>query len=291
MEVVVASGKGGTGKTFVSSNLSLYLEDRCEKVIGVDADVEAPDLLIALGGARRILWEEDFYGSKLPIVDYSKCIRCWKCVRACEFSAMSVGVRGPVVDRYKCEGLGTCALVCPVGAISLEDVHTGVIYAAESNSGITVITGDLDLGQGSSGRLVYEIKEKAYKLAGDLRARYRVVDAAPGIGCPVVSSIAGSDLLIVVVEPTPQSIKGAKRLLKVAEILNVESVALVNKYDLEPDTTRGIAEDLGVEVIGLIPYDEEVVRSYTLMQPLLLHNPDSKAARALLEAFNTVEWS
>ncbi|RLE68541.1 MAG: ATPase, partial [Thermoprotei archaeon] len=178
MEVVVASGKGGTGKTFVSSNLSLYLEDRCEKVIGVDADVEAPDLLIALGGARRILWEEDFYGSKLPIVDYSKCIRCWKCVRACEFSAMSVGVRGPVVDRYKCEGLGTCALVCPVGAISLEDVHTGVIYAAESSSGITVITGDLDLGQGSSGRLVYEIKEKAYKLAGDLRARYRVVDAA-----------------------------------------------------------------------------------------------------------------
>lgn len=291
MEVVVASGKGGTGKTFVSSNLSLYLEDRCGKVIGVDADVEAPDLLIALGGARRILWKEDFYGSKLPVVDYSKCTRCWKCVRACEFSAMSVGVRGPVVDRYKCEGLGTCALVCPVGAISLEDIHTGVIYAAESNSGITVITGDLDLGQGSSGRLVYEIKEKAYKLAGDLRARYRVVDAAPGIGCPVVSSIAGSDLLIVVVEPTPQSIKGAKRLLKVAEILNVESVALVNKYDLEPDTTKGIVEDLGVEVIGLIPYDEEVVRSYTLMQPLLLHNPYSKAARALLEAFSTVEWS
>ncbi|RLE88246.1 MAG: ATPase [Thermoprotei archaeon] len=287
MEIVVASGKGGTGKTFLSSNMAIYLRDK-GGVVAVDADVEAPDLLLALGGARRVLWREEYYGAKQPTIDYAKCIRCWMCVKACEFGALAASPKGPVVDYDRCEGLGTCSLVCPVNAIQLVEAHTGAMYAAESEAGITVITGDLDLGQGASGRLVYELKERAYELSRERNARYRVVDAAPGIGCPVISSIAGADVLIVVVEPTPQSVKGAKRLVEVADMLRVKTLAVVNKYDLNPDYARSIPEMLEVEVVGRVPYDEAVVRSYTLMKPLLTYSPRSKAAQSLLEIFSTL---
>ncbi len=288
MEVVVASGKGGTGKTFLASNLSFYLKKEFGDVVAADADVEAPDLLVSLGGARQLFWKEDFYGTLRPIIDLESCVRCWRCVEACEYRAIFKGGNGPVIDYDKCEGLGTCALVCPVEAIGLEKTHTGIIYAAESNMGIPVVTGDLDLGQGSSGRLVYVLKEKAFKLALSKGAKYRVIDAAPGIGCPVISSIAGSDLLVVVVEPTPQSVKGAERLLKVSEILKVKAVAVVNKYDLNPNFARSLSKRLKVEVAGLIPYDDAVIKSYSSMVPLLEFRPDSKAAKATREVLNYI---
>lgn len=287
MEIVVASGKGGTGKTFLSSNMAVYLRDK-GGVVAVDADVEAPDLLLALGGARQVFWREEYYGVKRPVIDHAKCIKCWMCVKACEFGALAVSPKGPVVDYDKCEGFGTCALVCPVNAIQLAEVHTGVIYAAESEAGVTVVTGDLDLGQGASGRLVYELKERAYALSREKGAKYRVIDAAPGIGCPVISSIAGADTLIVVVEPTPQSVKGAKRLIEVADMLQVKPLAVINKYDLNPEYARSIAETLEAELIGYVPYDEAVVRSYTSMKPLLTYSPESRAAQSLLEIFSTL---
>lgn len=289
MEVVVASGKGGTGKTFLSSNLAVYLEDR-GGVVAVDADVEAPDLLLALGGASLLLWREEYWGIRRPSVDYSRCTRCWACVRACEFGAIHIGSEGPVVDYDRCEGFGTCALVCPVGAIQLVETRAGVIYAAESAAGVTVVTGDLDLGQGASGRLVYELKERAYELSRNVGAKYRVVDAAPGIGCPVISSIAGADALMLAIEPTPQSVRGASRLLEVAERLGVKPLAVINKYDLNPDYAPRISDTLGVEVAGYVPYDEEVVRSYALMKPLLTYSPRSRAAQRLLEIFSSLNF-
>ncbi|ABL78396.1 nucleotide-binding protein [Thermofilum pendens] len=286
MEVVVASGKGGTGKTFFSSNLAVYLRDR-GGCVAADADVEAPDFLLALGGARRVLWREEFRGVRRPVVDYSACVKCWACVDACQFNAIRRGPEGPVVDYDRCEGLGTCAFVCPAGAIGFAEERAGEIYAAETEHGVTVVTGDLELGGGASGRLVYELKERARRLSSGA-ARYVVVDAAPGIGCPVVSSVAGADLLVVVVEPTPQSAKGAARLLEVAGALRVKAVAVVNKYDLNPSYAARLEGELGVDVAGRIPYDEAVARSYAEMKPLIVAYPSSKAARALLDVFSSL---
>ena len=265
-EIAVASGKGGTGKTFISSNLAYYIYRELGEVVAVDADVEAPDLILALGGEKSRISARDYYGAYRPIVDYSRCSRCWKCVDFCKFGAMSRGKEGPVIDYSRCEGLGACAVVCPSQAISLKEAKTGVIYVAESAFGIKVVTGDLELGGGTSGRLVYELKKLARSF---INSGYVIVDSAPGIGCPVISSISGADLLVVVVEPTPQSIKGSRRLLEVADSLGVESVCIINKHDINENLSAKIGDLLGIEVVGKIPYSRDVVESYSMMTPLL----------------------
>ena len=284
VEVVVASGKGGTGKTFVSSNLAVYLVGKGVEVVAVDADVEAPDLLLALGGPTRLLWKEVFYGSQVPVIDFSKCVKCWSCISACRFNAISRGGEGPVIDYDACEGLGVCALVCPTGALTLKPRRTGEIRVSETSYGVKVITGELDLGGRNSGRLVYELKRRGRALGGDVV----VVDAAPGIGCPVISSISGADLLVIVVEPTPQSLRGAKRLVRVAETLNTEWLALVNKYDINRGYSAKVVEAFNGRVVGVLPYDEIAVEAYTSMTPLLMYSPDSPLSKSLREVLSAI---
>ena len=286
-EIVVASGKGGTGKTFISSNFSYFLNKKGFNVLAVDADVEAPDLILALGDVKKILYEENFEGQVVDI-DYSKCLRCGACVETCRFNALSMSDEGPVVDYNFCEGFGTCALVCPVQAIYLKPAKRGRIFAAISNTGIPVVTGDLDIGEKNSGLLVYRIRELAKEYSFKFNARLIVIDAAPGIGCPVISSLVGARLLVIVVEPTPQSLKGAMRLKELADKLNIQSLAVINKYNLNPSFTRTIVDALNVEILGKIGYDDKVVESYTLMKPILETYPESKISSNLETIFNRI---
>ena len=287
IEIVVASGKGGTGKTFISSNFSYFLNKKGFNVLAVDADVEAPDLILALGDVKKILYEENFEGQVVDI-DYSKCLRCGACVETCRFNALSMSDEGPVVDYNFCEGFGTCALVCPVQAIYLKPAKRGRIFAAISNTGIPVVTGDLDIGEKNSGLLVYRIRELAKEYFFKFNARLIVIDAAPGIGCPVISSLVGARLLVIVVEPTPQSLKGAMRLKELADKLNIQSLAVINKYNLNPSFTRTIVDALNVEILGKIGYDDKVVESYTLMKPILETYPESKISSNLETIFKRI---
>lgn len=287
IEIVVASGKGGTGKTFISSNFSYFLNKKGFNVLAVDADVEAPDLILALGDVKKILYEENFEGQVVDI-DYSKCLRCGACVETCRFNALSMSDEGPVVDYNFCEGFGTCALVCPVQAIYLKPAKRGRIFAAISNTGIPVVTGDLDIGEKNSGLLVYRIRELAKEYSFKFNARLIVIDAAPGIGCPVISSLVGARLLVIVVEPTPQSLKGAMRLKELADKLNIQSLAVINKYNLNPSFTRTIVDALNVEILGKIGYDDKVVESYTLMKPILEAYPKSEISSNLETIFNRI---
>jgi len=195
---------------------------------------------------------------------------------------------GPVVDYNFCEGFGTCALVCPVQAIYLKPAKRGRIFAAISNTGIPVVTGDLDIGEKNSGLLVYRIRELAKEYSFKFNARLIVIDAAPGIGCPVISSLVGARLLVIVVEPTPQSLKGAMRLKELADKLNIQSLAVINKYNLNPSFTRTIVDALNVEILGKIGYDDKVVESYTLMKPILETYPESKISSNLETIFKRI---
>ena len=287
IEIVVASGKGGTGKTFISSNFSYFLNKKGFNVLAVDADVEAPDLILALGDVKKILYEENFE-SQVIDVDYNKCLRCGACVETCRFNALSMSDKGPVVDYNFCEGFGACALVCPVQAIYFKPAKRGRIFAAISNTGIPVVTGDLDIGEKNSGLLVYRIRELAKEYSFKFNARLIVIDAAPGIGCPVISSLVGARLLVIVVEPTPQSLKGAMRLKELADKLNIQSLAVINKYNLNPSFTRTIVDALNVEILGKIGYDDKVVESYTLMKPILETYPESKISSNLETIFKRI---
>ncbi len=290
MEIVVASGKGGTGKTFLASNLTIFFDRRLGGAIAADADVEAPDLVLALGGEKTIISKKEIWESAKASIDYGLCTGCMKCLDVCSFDAMTVEDSRPKIITEFCEGCGACAIVCPPKAISVEKTLTGYLSTVESVSGIHVVMGDLEVGGRNTGHIVYAVREDAKRLAKQLKKKFIVIDAAPGIGCPVVSSLSGADVLLIVVEPIPQSLQGAKRVLEVAKAFRLKTYLVLNKYDLNEEFSKRVCEELGLEVIGLIPYDEEVVESYTMMRPIALASSGGKVRSALEEVFrNLVE--
>ena len=286
MEIVVASGKGGTGKTFISSNLAYYLHKHASPIVSVDADAEAPDLLIALGGSRKELFRYTVSESRKAKIDYTKCIKCGKCYEVCQFQAISLENDGtPIVNEEYCEGCKACSIVCPVKCISFYTKTTGIIHGDISGTGVPVVTADLEVGGRNTGELVYLAKEEAHKIAFESKAEHIVIDAAAGIGCPVVSSLAGANILILVVEPTPPALNGALRLLELAENFRVEKYLIINKYNLSPNYVEEIHRKLQVEAIGKIPYNVIVVESYTNMKPILIYKPNHEVTKALISAF------
>lgn len=286
MEIVVASGKGGTGKTFVASNLAYFLIGRGILTVCVDADAEAPDLLLALGGVRKNISILEISRSRKARINYDKCSLCMKCLETCNFNAISIIGGKPVVNDVYCEGCGACSFVCPANAIKYDVKKTGVIRVDISGFRIPVVTADLEVGGRNTGELVYLAKEKAHEVGHHLGAKLIVVDAAAGIGCPVISSLAGADVLLVVAEPTPQSFMGARRLLETASGFNLKTFVIVNKCDLNPGFMKKFLEDLDAEVLGNIPYDYSVVKAYTQMTPILAYRPSSKVSRTLSSLFS-----
>ncbi len=283
LEIVFASGKGGTGKTFLSSNFLYYLGP--EEAIGIDADVEAPDLLLALGGEKRRLFEQEVWESWKAKICEEKCLggECLKCLEVCRFFAIEAEEGVPRIIEENCEGCGACSIVCPKGAISLYKKRTGVIYASLTPRGECVLSGDLEIGGRNTGHLVEILKDLGKERASELGVPHVIVDAAAGIGCAVISSLVGADVLVVVAEPTPQSLQGASRIIEVSRGMNVKKRFLVfNKAEREE-------EDLGIEVLGEIPYDPKVFLAYSEMRPILEMFPNSKASKALKEIFEKLE--
>ena len=288
MEIVIASGKGGTGKTFLASNISIFFDRRLGGAVAADADVEAPDLVLALGGEKTIISRREVWESAKAHIDDGLCTGCMKCLEVCSFDAITVEDSRPKIIEEFCEGCGACAIICPSKAINVEEALTGHLLTVESASGIHVVMGDLEVGGRNTGHIVYAVREDAKKLAGRLGKRFVIVDAAPGIGCPVVSSLSGADVLLIVVEPTPQSLQGARRVLEVARAFRLRSYLVLNKYDLSEEFSKRVCEKLGLDVLGWIPYDEEIVESYTMMKPIALAGSRSRVRSALKEVFEAL---
>jgi len=286
MEIVIASGKGGTGKTFISSNLAYYLHRNIEPIVAVDADAEAPDLLLSLGGSKENLFKYTVTKSRKARINQGKCISCYKCYEVCKFQAISIENDKPSVIEEYCEGCGACSIVCPVKCIEYYTRATGSIYADISYAGVPVVTADLEVGGRNTGDLVYLAKERAHEIAHKNELKHVIVDAAAGIGCPVVSSIAGANILIVVVEPSPSSLAGAKRLLELADHFKVKPFLIINKFNLAPAYTDKIIKELQVDALGRVPYDDIVVEAYANMKPLLAFNPNHEVSRKLTSIFD-----
>ena len=248
-EIVVISGKGGTGKTTITSSLIPYFQDI---VIG-DCDVDAPNLQILFNPQNSE--KESFYGMKKAKLDKELCIECGRCYEVCRFDA--------VENPKKCESCSICEYVCPVGAIKMVDNEAGEIYVSETKYG-KMVHACLFPGEENSGKLVAEVRKKAKKIAQEENKKYILLDGAPGVACNVISSLTGVKKAVIVTEPTLSGLHDLERVLELIERFRIKPYFVINKYDLSIEMANKIEKflkDKGFEVSVKVPFDKRVVNA------------------------------
>ena len=248
-EIVVISGKGGTGKTTITSSLIPYFQDI---VIG-DCDVDAPNLQILFNPQNSE--KESFYGMKKAKLDRELCIDCGKCYEVCRFDAIE--------NPKKCESCSICEYICPVGAIKMVDNEAGEIYVSETKYG-KMVHACLFPGEENSGKLVAEVRKKAKKIAQDENKKYILLDGAPGVACNVISSLTGVKKAVIVTEPTLSGLHDLERVLELIERFRIKPYFVINKYDLSFEIANKIEEflkDKGFEISVKVPFDKRIVKA------------------------------
>ena len=243
------SGKGGTGKTTITSSLIPYFQDI---VIG-DCDVDAPNLQILFNPQNSK--KESFYGMKKAKLDRELCIDCGKCYEVCRFDAIE--------NPKKCESCSICEYVCPVGAIKMVDNEAGEIYVSETKYG-KMVHASLFPGEENSGKLVAEVRKKAKKIAQEENKKYVLLDGAPGVACNVISSLTGVKKAVIVTEPTLSGLHDLERVLELIERFRIKPYFVINKYDLSFEIANKIEEflkDKGFEISVKVPFDKRIVKA------------------------------
>ncbi len=251
-QLTVISGKGGTGKTSVTAAFASLAKNS----VFSDCDVDAADLHLIL--KPKIKKTIDFHGLKIPEIDKGKCILCGKCREYCKFDAISEKIE---IKKDACEGCGVCKHVCPVGAIQMVERNSGHAYISDTRFG-PMSHAKLNTAEEASGKLVTLVRENAKTLAEE--KDLIVIDGPPGIGCPVIASITGADLLLVVTEPTISAIHDLERIIGVAKHFGIPAVVCINKHDINPENTKKIeiyCRKNKLEIVGKLPYDTIVTEA------------------------------
>ena len=286
LEIVVASGKGGVGKTTISSSLVYYLfNERKINLVAVDADVDAPNLHIFFGDSKVIYRRRIRSSRKIKILT-EKCSNCGLCVETCRFKALEYENHEIKLNIHLCEGCGACKLICPNKALDLQLIETGEILVRKTNYGFYIVTGELRVGEHNSGNMVNLARALSREYALKTNSELIVIDAPPGIGCPVISSITGTNYLLIIAEPTPFSQDNISRLIKVARHFNVKMGAVINKYDLSVEYTEKLIhwfKEQNIEVLSLIPYDEAVINALEHLKPVIEYSSNSEISNRLRE--------
>ncbi|MFW5991774.1 MAG: ATP-binding protein [Halanaerobiaceae bacterium] len=282
-KITIISGKGGTGKTTVVSNFAALAED----IVIADCDVDAPNMHLLL--KPSILEEKVFNAGKMAVKDKEKCTFCGTCYQVCRFDAITE-------DNYqlkpvKCDGCNVCVVMCPTGALKLVEEETGHIYLSESEYG-PMIHARLKAGGDNSGKLVSEVREEADRAAEENNKGLILIDGSPGIGCPVIASLNGVDLALVVTEPTRSGLSDLKRVLGVTAHFNIETMVVVNKYDLNKNLTTEIEELCrreNIPVPGRIAFDSVVNEALRRGELLVNYREKSKPAVQIRNIWKEIE--
>ncbi|HLB73414.1 MAG TPA: ATP-binding protein [Sedimentisphaerales bacterium] len=271
-EVVVISGKGGTGKT----SLVAAFAGLAKKAVFADCDVDAADLHLVLG--PKIKQRHDFSGGKRAAIIAEKCVGCGKCREMCRFDAIDFNGQGNdvvgktfTIDPVSCEGCKVCVEFCPVEAIDFKDAINGQWFISDTRFG-TMVHAKLGIAQENSGKLVSLIRQEAKRIAAEEKKDLIIVDGSPGIGCPVIASITGTDLVLIVTEPTLSGKHDLERVADLAGGFNTPALVCINKCDLNPDMAAGIkeySEGRGMKVAGAIRYDEAFTKAQIMKATVL----------------------
>ncbi len=266
-QLVILSGKGGTGKTTFAAALA-HLASQETSIVVADADVDAANLELLL---RPTVREENrFMGGQLAVIDDQVCSLCGGCVDTCRFGAILEHEGLYTVDRLACEGCAACMYQCPVDAIHMEEQRAGTWFRSDTEYG-PFYHAELFAGQENSGKLVSVVRQQARLRALESGAQLVLIDGPPGIGCPVIAACTGVDLALHVVEPTISGTHDLKRILATTDHFKVPSVVALNKADLNPARAEEIAEFCsarGIEIIGRVPYDSVMTEAMVQGEPV-----------------------
>jgi len=272
-QLTVISGKGGTGKTVISASFAAL----AQKKVMADCDVDAADLYLLLHPAIKEIHE--FKGGTKAILNEEVCTDCGKCLEVCRFDAIREDEKHnsekeiqTTIDPISCEGCGVCALICPVEAIQMQENLSGEWYVSGTKYG-PMVHAKLGIAEENSGKLVTVVRQNARLIAENNNLDLVIVDGPPGIGCPVIASITGVNLVMAVTEPTISAISDLERVLALVRHFKIEPVVLINKYDINSENTEKITnfcEKENIEIVGKIPFDntftQAMVEGKTVME-------------------------
>ncbi len=257
-EIVVISGKGGTGKTSITASFGVL---GAGNTVIADCDVDASDLHMLMNPQNTR--EEDFTSGAVAVIDQDACVHCGRCSRVCRFDAIPY-----IDDRYEvipldCEGCGYCAKICPALAIKMVDQVVGRVFYSDAKTGAPMVHARLHIGAENSGKLVAKVKREAKAVAMEKGYDYVLVDGSPGIGCPVVSSLTGADVVVLVTEPTVSGLHDLKRVHQLVRRFQIPTACIINKADLNSEMTQELKTYLEAnDILHLfdIPYDEDFTK-------------------------------
>ena len=284
-QITIISGKGGTGKTSIIAALASVAEN----AVIADCDVDAADLFLVL--KPKILFENKYLGGKTAVIDYSKCTNCGICEDLCRFDAINTIENRVTISEFSCDGCELCKRACPEDAISMIQSDSSRWFISDSRFG-PMVYARLGIAEDNSGKLVTIVREEAKRIAKAKNKDFVIIDGPPGIACPVIASITGVDIAIIVTEPTQSGLHDLKRIVELVNNFNIKPLIILNKFDLNKEMTEVIekyCKKTDIEIIAWIPFNRIFVDAMVNQQTIVEYNKFSELTNIIQSIWNKIQ--
>lgn len=284
-EITILSGKGGAGKTTVVAALASVIEN----AVFCDNDVDAADLHLIL--KPKVLETHEFDSGSVATINPEICINCGLCEESCRFTAIHANSDNmPEVNPFQCEGCRLCERICPVNAITTHQNLNNNWFVSDTRFG-KLVHAKMGAGEENSGKLVTKVRERAKKIALESGAHYVINDGPPGIGCTAISSVTGTDAVLLVIEPTVSGLHDADRLVKLVNSFKVPVFATINKFDINEEFTKTVENylvDNNIPLVGKIPFTKLMVESMIAEKTVVEYAPDQTISKIFIDIWSAI---